>query len=248
VTEHTWESVDHPAADERLVVEPGCSRCPALAACRTEISWGNGARDATLFVVGEAPAAGDTPEAGDEDAGESDRTGDPDPWAGGNHTGLAYTSRHSGQRVRETVARLGYAGDAYYTNAVNCFPAEGVAVEDGTVTGLPLDTEPTNREPTVTERAACRDHLLTELDVVDPDAVLTTGRHATEAVLAATDHTVDGFLEVVGEPFDAPALGVRVVPALHPSYREVWLSRLELSPAAYRDRLRTAIEGGGGDD
>lgn len=240
MTEHTWESVDHPAADERLVVEPGCSRCPALAACRTEISWGNGARDATLFVVGEAPAAGDPPEARDGDG--SDTTGDPDPWAGGNHTGLAYTSRHSGQRVRETVARLGYEGDAYYTNAVNCFPAEGVRVEDGAVTGLPLGDEPTNREPTAAERAACRDHLLTELDVVDPEAVLTTGRHATEAVLAATEHTVDGFLDVVGESFDAPELGVQVVPALHPSYREVWLSRLELSPAAYRDRLRAAID------
>jgi len=238
VTDHDWESVDHPAADERLVVERGCARCPALAACRTEISWGNGARDATLVVVGEAPAAGDPPDE------ESETTDDPDPWAGGNHTGLAYTSRHSGRRVRETVAQLGYAGDAYYTNAVNCFPAEGVTVENGTVTGL-ADDEPTNREPTTAERTACRDHLLTELDVVDPEAVLTTGRHATEAVLAVTDHTVDSFLDVVGEPFDAPTLGVRVVPALHPSYREVWLSRLELSPAAYRDRLRAAIESGG---
>jgi hypothetical protein len=97
VTNHDWESVDHPAADERLVVERDCARCPALAACRTEISWGNGARDATLVVVGEAPAAGDPPDE------ESETTDDPDPWAGGNHTGLAYTSRHSGRRVRETV-------------------------------------------------------------------------------------------------------------------------------------------------
>lgn len=78
--------------------------------------------------------------------GRTDRppgAGDPDAevWKGGNHTGCAYTSRHSGRRIRRLLADLGYAGDVYYTNAVKCFP-EG---EDGS-----------NREPTAVERSNCR--------------------------------------------------------------------------------------------
>ena len=74
-----------PDPDDRLVVEPGCERCPELVDCRERISWGNGPTDADVVVEGEAPASGE-PVA--------------DRWKGGNWTGMAYTSRHSGRRVR----------------------------------------------------------------------------------------------------------------------------------------------------
>jgi uracil-DNA glycosylase family 4 len=204
------ESDPHPSfpdPDDALVLDPDCARCPALVDSRTCISWGNGPRDADVVVVGEAPGAGDP---------------DADRWRGGNHTGLAYTARHSGRRVRRLLAALGYADRTYYTNAVKCFPGDG---------------EGSNREPTAAEREACRDHLRAELDVVAPELVVPTGRHATATLLAFDGRTLDGFLDRVLEPFVVQSLGLRAVPILHPSYQDVWLSRLGLSRAAYRERL-----------
>jgi hypothetical protein len=73
------------------------------------------------MVVGEPPAAGDP---------------DDPTWSGGNRSGLAYTSRHSGRRIRTLLASVGVVGrrptargtsfravdDAFYTNAVKCSP------------------------------------------------------------------------------------------------------------------------------
>lgn len=199
--------VVHPDPDDRLVLEPGCDRCPALADCRESISWGNGPRDADVVVVGEAPGYGDP---------------DADVWRGGNHTGLAYTSRHSGRRVRRLFADLGY--EPFYTNAVKCFPCD-------------TDEPTTNREPRPAERANCRDHLATELDLVDPAVVVATGKHATATLLATDDRELDGFLDRVLEPTFLDALDVRLVPILHPSYQEVWLDRLGYTEAGYRAEL-----------
>ncbi|MFT4905824.1 MAG: uracil-DNA glycosylase, partial [Natronomonas sp.] len=88
-----------PDPDGRNALAADCQQCPELVEGRTCISWGVGARDATLVVVGEAPGAG-TPEA--------------DRWQGGNHTGMAYTSRHSGRRVRGLFETLGYGPDDLY--------------------------------------------------------------------------------------------------------------------------------------
>jgi len=199
--------IAHPDPEDRLVLEPDCSRCPALVDSRARISWGNGPRDAAVLVVGEAPGAGD-PEA--------------EVWRGGNHTGHAYTSRHSGRRIRRLVADLGYGDDCFYTNAVKCHP-EG------------------NRDPADGERSACRGHLRAELDAVDPEVAVTTGKHATATLLAFEGVEIDGFLDRVCEPVECPTLGVTCLPILHPSYREVWLSRLGLSEAEYRDRIAAAL-------
>jgi len=180
-----------PEPDERNPLADDCTRCPALVEDRERISWGNGSTDAAIVVVGEAPGAGN-PEA--------------DRWRGGNWTGMAYTSRHSGRRIRELLAEAGYGhGECYFTNAVKCFPA---------------DDEGSNREPTGEELANCRPYLLREVETVDPRAVVTTGKHATESVLAATDREIDGFLEAVLKPLDCPDLGTSVLPLLHPSYQE----------------------------
>ena len=201
--------LSHPT--DSHVLRPGCSRCPTLVDSRTCISWGTGPLDARLLVVGEAPGAGN-PEA--------------EVWKGGNHTGCAYTSRHSGRRIRRLMADLGYAGDVYYTNAVKCFP-EG---DDGS-----------NREPTAAEREQCRPHLRDEIDRVDPEVVVPTGKHATISVLAFEDRSVDGFLESVGQPVDCPTLGVTVLPILHPSYEEVWRSRLGYDAESYREQIASHL-------
>lgn len=199
-----------PDPDERLVVEPDCKRCPALVNCRERISWGVGPRDAAVMVVGEAPGTGDP---------------DEDRWRGGNHTGMAYTSRHSGRRVRETM-RLAGVERAYYTNAVKCLPCNG----EGT------------REPTPEERATCREHLLTEVATVAPRVLATTGKHATQSALAAADRDLDGFLDSVLDPVPCPELGVTVLPLVHPSYRDVWIARLGYDYHEYVDAVRERID------
>ncbi|MFC4540707.1 uracil-DNA glycosylase family protein [Halosolutus amylolyticus] len=189
---------DPPFPTARHVLEDDCRRCPALVEHRECISWGTGDPDASVVVVGEAPGYG-TPEA--------------DRWRGGNWTAKAYTSRHSGRRIRRMLAQVGYGEEAYYTNAVKCFPADPEAPTS-------------NREPTAEERANCRTHLLTELDLVDPDVVLATGKHATKTVLAAENQDLDGFVDGVLDPIDCDRLGVWLVPILHPSYQDVWIGRL----------------------
>jgi uracil-DNA glycosylase family 4 len=203
----------HPDPDERNVLEPGCDRCPALAESRTRISWGNGPLDADVVVVGEAPGAGDP---------------DATAWRGGNHSGLAYTARHSGRRIRETMAAVGYGDRTYYTNAVKCFPAE--------------ESGESNREPTSEELATCRTHLLTELDEVAPSVVVATGKHATDSLLAVEGERVDGFVDSVLDPVDCPRLGRPVVPLLHPSYRDVWLARLGYDLDEYRAELGATLD------
>lgn len=210
--------VDDPAYPDpatRNVLEPECSRCPALADARERIAWGNGSTAADVVAVGEAPGSGD-PDAA--------------RWQGGNWTGLAYTARHSGRIVRSLFERLGYGpGDVYLTNAVKCFPA---APDDPT----------TNREPTAIERRTCFDHLASELAQVDPAVVVTTGRHATTALLEREGIALDGFVDRILEPVGCPTLDVTVVPILHPSYQSVWLSRLDLTEAAYTAQLGNVID------
>ncbi|MDF9747320.1 uracil-DNA glycosylase [Natrinema salsiterrestre] len=205
---------DDPAyPSDRNVLEPDCTRCPALADSRECISWGTGDRDADIVVVGEAPGHGDL---------EADR------WQGGNWTGKAYTSRHSGRRIRRMVAQIGYGDDAYYTNAVKCFPADP-------------DDPASNREPTPEERASCRTHLLTELEAIDPSVVLATGKHATKTVLAAEDRELEGFIDSVLEPVRCERLDVWLVPILHPSYQDVWIGRLGYEPEGYLEAIREVL-------
>jgi uracil-DNA glycosylase family 4 len=203
-----------PDPESALAVAPGCERCPALVDCRNRIAWGNGPPDADLLVVGEAPGAG-TPEA--------------ERWRGGNWTGMAYTARHSGRRIRRLLADAGFDGQSFYTNAVNCYPSDG---EGG------------NREPTAAERDACRDHLRAEIETVDPTVLVPTGKHATETLLAETDHALDGFLDTVLSVIDARKRPI--VPLLHPSYRDVWLSRLGYEydeyVATFRERVDAIVD------
>jgi uracil-DNA glycosylase len=214
--------------DSRNVLEPDCTRCPHLAETRECISWGTGPLDADVFVVGEAPGAG-TPEA--------------DRWKGGNWTGMAYTARHSGRVIRDLMESVGYH-DAYYTNAVKCFPpdvpaseASGSSSEPGSDGG-----KVSNREPTDEELANCRAHLVAEIEQVRPDVVVPTGKHATETLLALDDRSLEGFTGHVLEPIRCEALSTPLLPVLHPSYQNVWIARLGYGPDEYCARLEKELD------
>ncbi|WP_255194861.1 uracil-DNA glycosylase [Halorarius litoreus] len=197
--------VEFPDSAARNPLAQDCRRCSDLCAARTRISWGVGPLDASLVVVGEAPAEGNP---------------DADDWQGGNLTGMAYTSRASGRKIRTMLSDLGYGGDCYYTNAVKCHP-------------------PGNRDPTGEERENCRPYLLEEIEQVAPDAILTTGKHATTSVFAAEGRTLDRFLDAVLTPVDTE-IGT-VIPLLHPSYQEVWLSRLGYTRESYLEALAETL-------
>jgi uracil-DNA glycosylase family 4 len=205
--------IEFPRTETANTLADDCRRCPAQVESRESIAWGNGPLDADLVVVGEAPAAGDP---------------DPKRWRGGNRTGMTYTSAHSGRRIRQLLATIGYGSErCYLTNAVKCFPADG----DGN-----------NREPTAAERANCRPFLVSEIETVDPDALVATGKHATESVCGLEGISLDGFLETVLDPIPCPALGTTLVPILHPSYRDVWIGRLGYETAEYRSEIASALD------
>lgn len=50
---------------------------------------------------------------------------------------------------------------------------------------------------------------------------------------------LDGFLDSVLDPVDA--LGTTVVPLLHPSYADVWRSRLDYDREGYRTALAAVL-------
>ncbi|WP_276299943.1 uracil-DNA glycosylase [Halorussus lipolyticus] len=230
MAESSDSAPEFPDSDSRNPLEPDCSRCPALVEARECISWGNGSLDADVVVVGEAPAFGD-PEA--------------DRWRGGNWTGMAYTSRHSGRKVRALFADAGLAPDElYFTNAVKCFPRDDESGRDET---------PTNREPTAEERANCRRHLRTEIERISPAVVATTGKHATRSVLgdrsaksgesgeSGDSDDSSGFLDSVLEPVSSVEFGTTVLPLLHPSYQNVWLPRIGLDREEYVAEIRAVV-------
>ncbi|WP_254536520.1 uracil-DNA glycosylase [Halomarina litorea] len=224
-----------PDPDRRNPLAEDCRECPALVAARNRICWGVGPRDASLVVVGEAPAAG-SPDA--------------DRWQGGNWTGMAYSGGRSGKKIRGMVADLGFAEDAYYTNAVKCFPSAAIPHDDPEA-ATELDCPPhetDNREPHPEERANCRPFLVREIEQVAPDCVVTTGKHATQSLFSLDGREADGFLDLVGEVQRLPSLDPPVFPVLHPSYQEVWISRLGHSRESYLESIGVALAGVVGDE
>lgn len=202
-----------PSPDSQHVLSASCQRCPELVSARNCISWGNGPLDASLVVVGEAPGAGNS---------------DAEQWQGGNWTGMAYTSRHSGRKIRALLADAGFGPDrCYFTNAVKCFPSDG---------------EGSNREPTTTERKNCRPYLRTEIETVDPTVVVPTGKHATKSVLALADKQLNGFLDTVLDPIECPSLDTTVVPLIHPSYQNIWVERIGYTTETYQANVARILQ------
>lgn len=223
-----------PDDAERLVLEPGCDRCHAPAAARECIAWGAGALDARVVVIGEAPGSGEP---------------DAERWRGGNCTGVAFTTRHSGRRIRRLLARADLLDDAYFTNAVKCLPPAGDGA-DATRAARAIAIEA--REPTEAERSNCRVHLREELDAVDPDVIVPAGKHATASTFALADRDLEGFLDAVLAVHRLEGLPP-VVPVLHPSYRDVWAVRLgyedgDAYAAAAADVLWSVLDDADGDD
>lgn len=214
----------YPDKGAQNVIQPQCSKCPALIKSRTNISWGVGHEEADIFIIGEAPGAGD-PTA--------------DQWNGGNYTGMAYTTRHAGRRIRSLFAAMGFdSSQLYFTNSVKCFPAAGVFSDTDE-----MPASPTNRPPTTSERTNCAQHLCSELAHIEPDCIVPTGRHATESILdlASAEVDIDRFTEYVFEEISIPKYPP-IIPILHPSYQNVWIRRLGFNETSYRETLKRRLK------
>ncbi len=71
---------------------------------------------------------------------------------------------------------------------------------------------PGNRSPLPEEVAACKEYLLTQIDIISPMVICCLGKHATSALLE-TDEPIS---RIRGRHFDYK--GIVLIPTFHPAY------------------------------
>lgn len=116
--------------------------CPLCALCRgrTKAVPGEGAVDAEVMFVGEAPGS------------DEDQQGRP-------FVGAA------GRVLSEHLKKVGLnRGEVFITNIVKCRP-------------------PGNRDPQPEEIAACRDYLLSQIAIINPQVICALGRFAAQSLI-----------------------------------------------------------------
>ncbi|MGE0765592.1 MAG: uracil-DNA glycosylase [Hyphomicrobiaceae bacterium] len=108
------------------------------------------------------------------------------------------------------------------------------------VTNIVYWRPPGNRTPTPEEAQICRPFLERQIELVEPEFILTLGGPAAKAMLA----TPDGILKLRGRWRDVTIAGrsIRLMPTLHPAYL---LRQPEAKRQAWRDllQLKTALDG-----
>jgi uracil-DNA glycosylase family 4 len=158
--------------DERIT---GCRACPRLVAWREEVArtrraafadetyWGRpvpgfGPHDASLLVVGLAPAA-----------------------HGGNRTGRMFTGDRAGDILFRALYDLGLASQPDAVAADDGMTLHGVRLT------APVHCAPPANKPTPAERDTCRSWLVTELELLRPTlrAVVVLGAFGWQATLPA---------------------------------------------------------------
>ncbi|WP_128377777.1 uracil-DNA glycosylase [Streptomyces cavernae] len=226
--------------DRRIV---GCRACPRLVAWREEVArtrraafadwtyWGRpvpgfGPADASLLVIGLAPAA-----------------------HGANRTGRMFTGDRSGDVLYAALHDLGLASSPVAVSADDGLTLRGVRITS------PVHCAPPANKPTVGERDACRPWLVRELTLLRPTlrAVVVLGAFGWQAALPAlaeagwtvprprpafahaARHTLDA---LDGEPGRLELFG-----CFHVSQRNTFTGRL--TPDMLRDVLRAAARAAG---
>ncbi|MGW3667270.1 uracil-DNA glycosylase [Streptomyces sp. NPDC005141] len=163
---------DLAALDARIA---GCRACPRLVAWREEVAatrraafadqtyWGRpvpgfGPADASLLVVGLAPAA-----------------------HGGNRTGRMFTGDRSGDVLYAALHDVGLASRGTSVSADDGLELYGVRVTS------PVHCAPPANKPTPGERDTCRPWLVRELELLRPTlrAVVVLGAFGWQAALPA---------------------------------------------------------------
>ena len=153
----------------------GCRACPRLVAWREEVArtkraafadqtyWGRpvpgfGPADASLLIVGLAPAA-----------------------HGGNRTGRMFTGDRSGDMLYAALHQLGLASQGTSVSADDGMELYGVRITS------PVHCAPPANKPTPAERDTCRPWLVRELELLRPSlrAAVALGAFGWQAALSA---------------------------------------------------------------
>ena len=233
----------------------GCRACPRLVAWREEVArtkraafagqtyWGRpvpgfGPADASLLIVGLAPAA-----------------------HGGNRTGRMFTGDRSGDVLYAALHDLGLASRGTSVSVDDGLELYGVRVTS------PVHCAPPANKPTPEERDTCRPWLVRELELLRPSlrAVVVLGAFGWQAALPA--FAAAGWAVPRPRPVFAHGVRVTLGPdsvesqsmsmgpvvpesmsigpvelfgCFHVSQRNTFTGRL--TPAMLRDVLRTAAQ------
>lgn len=109
--------------------------------------------------------------------------------------GLPFVGK-AGQLLDKIFASVGLSRekDVYICNTIKCRP-------------------PHNRDPLAEEKAACRQYLDAQLEILKPRIILLCGKVALSAML----DTPYGITKVRGKWYDGP-YGSKMMPVFHPSY------------------------------
>lgn len=109
--------------------------------------------------------------------------------------GLPFVGK-AGQLLDKIFESVGLSrqNDVYICNTIKCRPPE-------------------NRDPSPEEKAACREYLDAQIEILKPKIILLCGRIA----LASMIDTPHGITKVRGKWYDGPN-GAKMMPIFHPSY------------------------------
>ncbi|MBM7173567.1 uracil-DNA glycosylase [Streptomyces sp. G44] len=225
--------------DERIT---GCRACPRLVDWREEVArtkraafadwtyWGRpvpgfGPHDASLLIIGLAPAA-----------------------HGANRTGRMFTGDRSGEFLYPALYDVGLASRPTAVSADDGLTLYGTRITS------PVHCAPPENKPTTEERDTCRSWLVSELRLLAPTlkSVVVLGGFGWQAALPAftaagwqvpRPRPAFGHGAHVVLPGGPAGEGLDVFGCFHVSQRNTFTGRL--TPTMLRDVLRTAaVEAG----
>lgn len=221
------------ALDTRIT---GCAACPRLVAWREEVArtkraafadrtyWGRpvpgfGPADASLLIVGLAPAA-----------------------HGGNRTGRMFTGDRSGDVLFQALYDVGLASQPTSVAADDGLELYGVRITS------PVHCAPPANKPTPGERDTCRPWLVQELELLRPTlrSVVVLGAFGWQAALpafAAAGWAVPRPRPAFAHGARVPLGGLELFGCFHVSQRNTFTGRL--TPEMLREVLGTAAETAG---
>ena len=100
----------------------------------------------------------------------------------------------AGQLLDRLIEEIGLTrSEVYITNVLKCRP-------------------PNNRDPKPDEIESCKGYLATQMELIEPEVVVTLGNFATKLIL----RTETGITKMRGQVYDWWR-GIQVIPTFHPS-------------------------------
>lgn len=95
----------------------------------------------------------------------------------------------------------------------------GLSREEVFITNVVKCRPPNNRDPREDEIKLCSSFLERQIEIIDPDIIVTLGRHSTRYILGSAGYKVDSIMRVRGREFEILIEGRRrkVLPMLHPA-------------------------------